>query len=304
MTSVVLYDHFLRKPQTVCVQWHYAPTFLQIKDTIGFDTLGHCFFLEDGVEQRNILFHNLGLLTKPGTLLPTDRNSSMCTIMRDGVFGNYVPVPTTDCMWVITGQGVGWWSNPWTFGGTVAGVGFRWRMFQSPSTMPCRAVSTFWIAHPNNHLINNAAAGSQVNYIVLTVFMLWLCWLPWEWCLWWKRDTIFWCCLSSWEWADWDDSHFSKSLPVRSFCLDRRPMKEHRWAGLGVCPLQEGLTVCSMWSFWFLVFSSLVDKQHITSNSGAHGKGRPSHVLIGMRQCVDYSVILVKEHIFFGKCKG
>ncbi|XP_051056113.1 LOW QUALITY PROTEIN: cell surface hyaluronidase-like [Phodopus roborovskii] len=94
---------------------------LLIKDTIGFDVLGHCFFLEDGVEQRNILFHNLGLLTKPGTLLPTDRNSSMCTVMRDGVFGNYIPVPTADCM----------------------------------------AVSTFWIAHPNNHLINNAAAGSQ-----------------------------------------------------------------------------------------------------------------------------------------------
>ena len=29
--------------------------------------------------------------------------------------------------------------------------------------MPFRAVSTFWIAHPNNNLINNAAAGSQVN---------------------------------------------------------------------------------------------------------------------------------------------
>uniref|UniRef100_A0A8D2DEV8 hyaluronoglucosaminidase n=1 Tax=Sciurus vulgaris TaxID=55149 RepID=A0A8D2DEV8_SCIVU len=94
---------------------------LLIKDTIGFDTLGHCFFLEDGIEQRNTLFHNLGLLTKPGTLLPTDRNNSMCTTMRDKVFGNYVPVPATDCM----------------------------------------AVSTFWIAHPNNHLINNAAAGSQ-----------------------------------------------------------------------------------------------------------------------------------------------
>lgn len=25
-----------------------------------------------------------------------------------------------------------------------------------------RAVSTFWIAHPNNHLISNSAAGSQV----------------------------------------------------------------------------------------------------------------------------------------------
>ncbi|XP_074186663.1 cell surface hyaluronidase CEMIP2 isoform X2 [Rhinolophus sinicus] len=103
-----------------CITVH-ATDGLLIKDTIGFDTLGHCFFLEDGVEQRNTLFHNLGLLTKPGTLLPTDRNNSMCTTMRGKVFGNYVPVPTTDCM----------------------------------------AVSTFWIAHPNNNLINNAAAGSQ-----------------------------------------------------------------------------------------------------------------------------------------------
>ncbi|XP_062985400.1 inactive cell surface hyaluronidase CEMIP2 isoform X1 [Elgaria multicarinata webbii] len=103
-----------------CVSIH-ATNGLLIKDTIGYDTLGHCFFMEDGIEQRNTLFHNLGLVTKPGTLLPTDRNSTMCTAMRDKVYGNYEPVPTTDCM----------------------------------------AVSTFWIAHPNNHLINNVAAGSQ-----------------------------------------------------------------------------------------------------------------------------------------------
>ncbi|XP_050800076.1 cell surface hyaluronidase [Gopherus flavomarginatus] len=103
-----------------CVTIH-ATNGLLIKDTIGYDTLGHCFFIEDGIEQRNILFHNLGLVTKPGTLLPTDRNSTMCMAIKDKVYGNYVPVPATDCM----------------------------------------AVSTFWIAHPNNHLINNAAAGSQ-----------------------------------------------------------------------------------------------------------------------------------------------
>uniref|UniRef100_A0A8C8RDF3 hyaluronoglucosaminidase n=1 Tax=Pelusios castaneus TaxID=367368 RepID=A0A8C8RDF3_9SAUR len=103
-----------------CVTIH-ATNGLLIKDTIGFDTLGHCFFIEDGIEQRNVLFHNLGLVTKPGTLLPTDRNSTMCIAIKDKVYGNYVPVPATDCM----------------------------------------AVSTFWIAHPNNHLINNAAAGSQ-----------------------------------------------------------------------------------------------------------------------------------------------
>ncbi|KAM4707529.1 cell surface hyaluronidase CEMIP2 isoform 1-T2 [Discoglossus pictus] len=103
-----------------CVTVH-ATNGLLIKDTIGYDTLGHCFFLEDGIEQRNTLFHNLGLVTKPGTLLPTDRNNTMCMSIRNKVFGNYVPNPSTDCM----------------------------------------AVSTFWIANPNNNLINNAAAGSQ-----------------------------------------------------------------------------------------------------------------------------------------------
>ncbi|XP_043915117.1 cell surface hyaluronidase [Protopterus annectens] len=99
----------------------HATNGLLVKDTIGYDTLGHCFFLEDGIEERNVLFHNLGLLTKPGTQLPTDRNDTMCTEIRDKVNGKYIPVPATDC----------------------------------------KAVSTFWIANPNNHLISNAAAGSQ-----------------------------------------------------------------------------------------------------------------------------------------------
>ncbi|XP_078070072.1 cell surface hyaluronidase [Mustelus asterias] len=103
-----------------CVTVHTTNGLL-ISHTIGYDTLGHCFFLEDGVEQRNILYHNLGLVTKPGTLLPTDRNDLMCPLIRNNVYGNYIPVPATDC----------------------------------------KAVSTFWVANPNNHLINNAAAGSQ-----------------------------------------------------------------------------------------------------------------------------------------------
>ncbi|XP_067886689.1 cell surface hyaluronidase isoform X1 [Heterodontus francisci] len=103
-----------------CVTVH-ATNGLLIRDSIGYDTLGHCFFLEDGIEQRNILYHNLGLLTKPGTLLPTDRNDVMCPSILNNVYGDYIPVPATDC----------------------------------------KAVSTFWVANPNNHLINNAAAGSQ-----------------------------------------------------------------------------------------------------------------------------------------------
>ncbi|NXI48273.1 TMEM2 hyaluronidase, partial [Galbula dea] len=103
-----------------CVAIHGTHGLL-VKDTIGYDTLGHCFFLEDGTEQRNTFYHNLGLLTRPGTILPSDRNEAMCLGIRSHVHGNYTPVPSTDCM----------------------------------------AVSTFWIANPNNNLIENAAAGAQ-----------------------------------------------------------------------------------------------------------------------------------------------
>ncbi|XP_019131531.2 cell surface hyaluronidase [Larimichthys crocea] len=103
-----------------CLTIH-ATNGLLVKDTVGYDTLGHCFFLEDGIEQRNTFYHNLGLLTRPGTLLPTDRNETLCTSIKDKVYKGYTPSPSTEC----------------------------------------KAVSTFWIANPNNNLISNAAAGSQ-----------------------------------------------------------------------------------------------------------------------------------------------
>ncbi len=69
----------------------------QVKNTVGYDTLGHCFFLEDGIEQRNTFYHNLGLLTRPGTLLPTDRNDTLCTSIKDKVYKGYTPSPSTEC---------------------------------------------------------------------------------------------------------------------------------------------------------------------------------------------------------------
>ncbi|XP_076855130.1 cell surface hyaluronidase isoform X2 [Brachyhypopomus gauderio] len=113
--SLAIHHSFSR-----CVVIH-ATNGLLVRDTVGYDTLGHCFFLEDGIEQRNVFFHNLGLVTRPGTILPTDRNDTMCTEIRERVYKNYIPSPATEC----------------------------------------KAVSTFWIANPNNHLISNAAAGSQ-----------------------------------------------------------------------------------------------------------------------------------------------
>ncbi|XP_078656658.1 cell surface hyaluronidase CEMIP2-like [Branchiostoma floridae x Branchiostoma belcheri] len=93
---------------------------LMVQDTVGYDTLGHCYFLEDGNEQRNVLDHNLGLVTRPGTLLPSDRDADMCRGLTGAVYGDYTPNPGKEC----------------------------------------KGVSTFWIAHPNNVLTNNSAAGS------------------------------------------------------------------------------------------------------------------------------------------------
>jgi cell migration-inducing and hyaluronan-binding protein len=71
---------------------------LQVRDVVGYDTLGHCFFLEDGNEQNNQLIHNLGLVTKPGTLLPSDRDKNMCETMLTGVYPGYVPNAELECM--------------------------------------------------------------------------------------------------------------------------------------------------------------------------------------------------------------
>ncbi|XP_020645703.3 cell migration-inducing and hyaluronan-binding protein [Pogona vitticeps] len=103
-----------------CVTVHGSNGLL-IKDVVGYDTLGHCFFTEDGPEVRNTFDHCLGLMVKPSTLLPSDRDTRMCQMITEGTYPGYVPKPRQDC----------------------------------------NAVSTFWLANPHNNLINCAAAGSK-----------------------------------------------------------------------------------------------------------------------------------------------
>uniref|UniRef100_A0A8K9VDF2 Cell migration inducing hyaluronidase 1 n=1 Tax=Oncorhynchus mykiss TaxID=8022 RepID=A0A8K9VDF2_ONCMY len=103
-----------------CVTVHGSNGLL-VKDVVGYDALGHCFFTEDGPEERNTFDHCLGLMIRAGTLLPSDRDSKMCRDITQGAFPGYVANPRQDCS----------------------------------------ATSTFWIANPNNNLINCAAAGSE-----------------------------------------------------------------------------------------------------------------------------------------------
>lgn len=94
---------------------------LLVRDVVGYDALGHCFFTEDGPEERNTFHHCLGLLIKAGTLLPSDRDSRMCRGITAGAYPGYIARPRQDCS----------------------------------------ATSTFWIANPNNNLIDCSAAGSE-----------------------------------------------------------------------------------------------------------------------------------------------
>ncbi|XP_056134545.1 cell migration-inducing and hyaluronan-binding protein [Lampris incognitus] len=103
-----------------CVTIHGSNGLL-VKDVVGYNVLGHCFFTEDGPEERNTFDHCLGLMVRAGTLLPSDRDSKMCRDITEGTYPGYVPNPRQDCS----------------------------------------ATSTFWIANPNNNLINCAAAGSE-----------------------------------------------------------------------------------------------------------------------------------------------
>jgi len=42
----------------------HATDYVKLEYNIAFDTFGHCFMLEDGIEEENSFFHNLGLETK------------------------------------------------------------------------------------------------------------------------------------------------------------------------------------------------------------------------------------------------
>ena len=52
-----------------CVTMH-GTNFLRVENNVTYNTVGHCFFLEDGVEHGNEFVHNLGIMTKCHTSKP------------------------------------------------------------------------------------------------------------------------------------------------------------------------------------------------------------------------------------------
>jgi len=108
-----------------CVTVH-GTNYLGIENNVTYNNIGHCFFLEDGVEHDNQYIRNLAILTKCHPDKPC--------------------VPTNLAPFGITAG-----SNFYTAGQDAKDV-----LLPSDNT-----ASSFWITNPNNIYRDNVAAGSD-----------------------------------------------------------------------------------------------------------------------------------------------
>jgi cell migration-inducing and hyaluronan-binding protein len=107
-----------------CVTVH-GTNDVRVENNVTYNNIGHCFFLEDGIEHGNQFIHNLGILTK-------------CH-------------PDAPC--VPTNLAAAGESRAGTNGQAAKDI-----LIPSDNT-----VSTFWITNPDNVYRDNVAAGSESN---------------------------------------------------------------------------------------------------------------------------------------------
>jgi cell migration-inducing and hyaluronan-binding protein len=110
-----------------CVTVH-GTNDLQVENNVTYNTVGHCFFLEDGIEHGNQFVHNLAIQTKCHMSKPCD--------------------PT----------------NLAPFGTTATGLNFTTGQDSKEVLIPSdNTVSSFWITNPDNVYRDNVAAGSDAT---------------------------------------------------------------------------------------------------------------------------------------------
>ncbi|MEO6079132.1 MAG: hypothetical protein ABIQ86_05055, partial [Steroidobacteraceae bacterium] len=111
-----------------CVTVHGTNN-LQVENNVTYNTVGHCFFLEDGIESGNQFVRNLAIQTKCHTSKPCD--------------------PT----------------NLAPFGWSPDGLNFKTTGQDSKEILipSDNTVSAFWITNPDNTYRDNVAAGSDAT---------------------------------------------------------------------------------------------------------------------------------------------
>src|SRR6266567_397536 len=126
--NAALHDTYNR-----CVTVH-GTNFLRVENNVTYNTVGHCFFLEDGAEHGNQFVHNLAIQTKCHT-------SKRC-------------VPTN-----LAPNGEAGGSNP------LNRATYRADSMSGKDTLlpSDNTVTAYWITNPDNAFIDNVAAGSDEN---------------------------------------------------------------------------------------------------------------------------------------------
>ena len=115
-----------------CVTVH-GTNFVRVENNVTYNIVGHCFFLEDGIEHGNEFVHNLAIQIKCHT-------SKRC-------------VPTN-----LAANGDN--DYPYEKRLEVRKISFAAKDTLLPSD---NTVAAFWITNPDNHFIDNVAAGSDEN---------------------------------------------------------------------------------------------------------------------------------------------
>ncbi len=115
-----------------CVTVH-GTNFLRVENNVTYNTVGHCFFLEDGIEHGNEFIKNLAIQTKCHPTLECVPTNLAANGERDANYANR--------------------------------QAYREMSFHSKNVLlpSDNTVASFWITNPDNSFIDNVAAGSDEN---------------------------------------------------------------------------------------------------------------------------------------------
>ncbi len=115
-----------------CVTVH-GTNFVRVENNVTYNTVGHCFFLEDGIEHGNEFIKNLAIQTKCHPTLECVPTNLAANGERDANYANRQ---------------------------AYREMSFHSRNILLPSD---NTVASFWITNPDNSFIDNVAAGSDEN---------------------------------------------------------------------------------------------------------------------------------------------
>jgi len=114
-----------------CVTVH-GTNFLQVENNVTYNTVGHCFFLEDGIEHGNEFIKNLAIQTKCHPTLECVPTNLAANGERDSKYANR--------------------------------QAYSAMSFHGNTLLPSdNTVAAYWITNPDNSFIDNVAAGSDEN---------------------------------------------------------------------------------------------------------------------------------------------